>query len=269
MFELNLAGDLITNHPILDHLSNMNAPIQSDYLSEETNRLHRFMQSFPLSQAIVWLRRQYFDEILHQQIASGCKQVVILNAGLDTYTDRLINSGIRYFEVSQPAIIRYKLAQASCNQGAAATTYIAENYLQPNLIELLQHYQFDVHLPTFFVWAGSIPSLKRSDIIALLEALRNQVCQFHLSFDYLSHQTPNSSSNPEFNQSLDRLDHLGLNWITTFKDISTFTRGLGLELLETYSLAELHDRACPQFPLPSSLLHFYCVCTIAKQVLRW
>lgn len=228
------------------------------------------MQSLPATQAIVQLRNQCMSAMLHQRIASGFKQVVILGAGPVTYADQLATPDVHYFEIGQATIVQHKLAQSLCDRSLVNTTYIAENYLQPRLIELLQRHQFDVHLPTYFVWAGSVPSLKRGDIITLIDTLRNQIHQFHLSFDYLSFQLLNHSTNDsELNQTLDCLNHLGINWNTVFKDIATFARALGLEPLETCTLAELHNRYRPRSSLPSTLLNFYCVCTIAKQVLRW
>lgn len=39
---------------------------------------------------------------------------------------------------------------------------------------------------------------------------------------------------------------------------------LGLELLETYTIAELRDRYSPQSSLSFPMLHVYSVCAIAK-----
>ncbi|MBD3886812.1 class I SAM-dependent methyltransferase [Phormidium tenue FACHB-886] len=238
---------------------------------DECNSLQKLMQSFSPTQAIIQLRNQYFDEVLHQQAISECRQVVMLGAGFDPpRTVRLATPNVHYFEIDQATILQHKLAQSPIDRSLENSTYITGNYLQPNLIELLQQHQFDVRLPTYFVWAGSVPSLKRSDIISLIDTLRNQVYQFQLSFDYLSHQLLSRSAHaPAFNQTLDCLEHLDINWTTVFKDIAVFTKGLGLELLDTCSIAQLHDRYCPQSTLPSSLLQFYWVCTIAKQSLTW
>jgi O-methyltransferase involved in polyketide biosynthesis len=238
--------------------------------SSECNSLQELMQSCPSTQAIIQLRNQYFDEVLHQQTVSKCRQVVMLGARFHPRTVQLVTPNVHYFAIDQAATSQYKLTQLPLDRSLENITYITENYLQPNLIELLKQHQFDVRLPTYFVWADSVSSLKRGDIISLIDLLRNQVHQFHLSFDYLSYQILNRSTHdPELNQTLDRLEHLGISWITIFKDIATFTRALGLNLLETYTAAQLHDRYYPQSSLPSALLQCYCVCTIAQQRLTW
>lgn len=194
----------------------------------ERNSLQKLMQSCSSTQAIIQLRNQYFDEVLHQQTVSKCRQVVMLGADFYPHAVQLATPNVRYFEIDQAAILQRKLAQLPLDRSPENTTYITGNYLQPNLIELLKQHQFDVRLPTYFVWAGSVPSLKRGDIISLIDLLRNQVHQFHLSFDYLSHQILNRSTHdPALNQTLDRLEQLGISWITVFKDIAIFIRGLG------------------------------------------
>ena len=39
---------------------------------------------FPLVKELVKIRTRYFDDMLERQIAAGCRQVVVLGAGLDT-----------------------------------------------------------------------------------------------------------------------------------------------------------------------------------------
>lgn len=242
----------------------------ADATDEEYAQLCRSRESFAPTQTMVQLRSQYLDEMLCQQIASGCKQVIILGTEFALCPDRLASPNVHYFEVGPAAIIQHKLAQLPSNHNTGNITYIAEDTPQIQLIERLQQHQFDVHLPTYLIWADSVSSLERSDIIAILDSLRNQVHQFHLSFAYLSHQGSDRSTNdPELNQILDGLEQLGIGWITVFKDIATFIRALGLDLLETYTIAQLHDRYCPHSSPPLTLLHCYCVCTIAKSVLNW
>jgi O-methyltransferase involved in polyketide biosynthesis len=221
-----------------------------------------FTNHFTESIAPLW--QQYLEERLQQQIAAGCRQIVILNAG-DSFLNQRV-SGVRYFEIGQTAAIQQKLSQVSGND--VNTTYIAEDYLQPNLIERLNEHQFDIYLPTYFVWMSSVSVLKRGTVIDLLDTLRNQICRFHVSFDYFSHQSSDrATSDSEFYSLVHLLEPL--EQITIFKDIATFTKGLGLELLEAYSMAQLRDRYSPQSPLSSPLLHGYSVCTIAKPTLKW
>ncbi|OKK13182.1 methyltransferase [Streptomyces sp. CB02488] len=55
------------------------------------------------------LRTRYFDDYLHHAAEAGCRQVVLLAAGLDTRAFRLRwPEGCRLFELDQPELIAFK-----------------------------------------------------------------------------------------------------------------------------------------------------------------
>ncbi|MFD9211387.1 SAM-dependent methyltransferase [Streptomyces sioyaensis] len=55
------------------------------------------------------LRTRYFDDYFGQACAAGCRQVVVLAAGLDTRAYRLDwPAGVRLFELDQPDVLAFK-----------------------------------------------------------------------------------------------------------------------------------------------------------------
>ena len=54
---------------------------------------------FPAGENMPRLRTRYYDDRLGEQIAQGCRQVVILGAGLDTRAVRKRAPGVAYFEI--------------------------------------------------------------------------------------------------------------------------------------------------------------------------
>ncbi len=54
---------------------------------------------FPAGENMPRLRTRYYDDRLGEQIAQGCRQVVILGAGLDTRGVRKRAAGVAYFEI--------------------------------------------------------------------------------------------------------------------------------------------------------------------------
>ena len=60
---------------------------------------------------MVRLRTRYFDDKLDEQIGLGCRQVVILGAGLDTRAVRKHAPSVAYFEIENSSTIAFKKAR--------------------------------------------------------------------------------------------------------------------------------------------------------------
>jgi methyltransferase (TIGR00027 family) len=225
-------------------------------------------QSFPPVKDMVKLRTRYFDDVLAQYLALGYQQVVILGSGLDTRAVRMANPQVRYFEIDQAATLQLKAERLIANNIAAGVTYISGDYIKDNLIALLKNNHFNFQLPTYFLWEGNITYLKRGEIIAVLDTIRNHVQHFKISLDYMAHQVITKTTGyVELDDYIEQLKQRGAPWITGFKDMTCFARGLGLEVIEICSVAQLHDRYRPYTPLPSPIFEFYFVCTMARSCL--
>lgn len=232
--------------------------------SESQQVAQQVAQSFPPVKDMVQLRTRYFDDMLVQQLALGYRQVVILGSGLDTRAVRMADPGVRYFEIDQAATLQLKAERLAANGITAEVIYIPGDYVKDDLIGLLKNNHFNFQLPTYFLWEGNVTYLKKGEIIAVLDTIRNHVKHFKLSLDYMSHQVITKTTGyVELDDYIEQLKQRGAPWITGFKDMACFARGLGLDMVEISSAAQLHHRYRPRLPLPSPIFDFYFVCTLA------
>ena len=226
---------------------------------------YQVAQSFPPVKDMVKLRTRYFDDVLAQQLTLGYQQVVILGSGLDTRAVRMSAPGVRYFEIDQAATLQLKTERLAANEMGVEVIYIPGDYVKDNLIALLENNHFNFQLPTYFLWEGNVTYLQREDIVAVLNTICNHIEHFKLSLDYLSDQViAKTTGYVELDDYIEQLEQRGAPWITGFNDMTCFTKGLGLDIAETYSAAQLHDRYRPQLPLPSPIFQFYFVCTVTR-----
>jgi methyltransferase (TIGR00027 family) len=87
-------------------------PIVSLFLDERTRAAaERMAAGFPPARQGVKLRTRYYDDHLDAQLGNGCRQVVILGAGLDTRGVRKQAPGVTYFEIDDADTIGFKQAR--------------------------------------------------------------------------------------------------------------------------------------------------------------
>lgn len=236
------------------------------FLNDETKAIaEQVAQTFPAAKEMVKVRTKYFDDVLSEQISQGCQQIVILGAGLDTRAVRIPAEGVTYFEIDCEDTLELKQACLNDNRVSANATYIPGNYVKDNLIELLSHNNFNFELPTYFLWEGNITYLNKSEIISILDTIRDRVKRFTLSLDYLSDRVIHRTTGyPDINEYINELEKIGAPWHSGFKNMENFLRSLGFEQIENLSTAELYHQYYPDRSLPSELLQFYFVCTFGS-----
>ena len=109
------------------------------FLNEESKQAAgRVVAGFPLVTEMVKIRTRYFDDMLEKQISSGCQQVVLLGAGLDTRAVRKPAVGVSYFEIDDGATLALKQARYEENGIHANMRFIPGNYVTDGLIGLLK-----------------------------------------------------------------------------------------------------------------------------------
>ena len=109
--------------------------VVSLFLSPESRRAaDRAAAGFPLVKELVKLRTRYLDDMLDKQIAAGCRQVVVLGAGLDTRAVRKSSADVTYFEIDDKATLELKRARLAEHGMLGDTHFIAGNYVNDGLI---------------------------------------------------------------------------------------------------------------------------------------
>ena len=114
------------------------------------------------------LRARYAEDRLHEAIATGVKQYVILGAGLDTFALRHpeLAGRVRIFEVDQPGMQALKKKRVRRVQGDLPdyVTFVPVDFETDRFEEALDSAGFDRQAPGFFSWLGTTYYLSRPAI---------------------------------------------------------------------------------------------------------
>jgi methyltransferase (TIGR00027 family) len=240
--------------------------VVSLFLSPESRRAaDRAAAGFPLVKELVKLRTRYFDDMLERQIALGCRQVVLLGAGLDTRAVRKSSVGVTYFEIDDAATLKLKHARLAEHGIRGDTRFIAGNYVSDGLMTLLLTHGFDPELPTYLIWEGNTMYLPLACDEAILRELGANMKRFRLSFDYFAEaMIAKRTGVPGLTRMTTNFESMNAPWITGFDDIEALAGEAGLRVIENVTTAELHRIYRPQTPDPA-FGPFYSICTLASR----
>ena len=142
---------------------------------------HRLMRLF------IAARSRFSEDMLAACVARGVRQIVVLGAGLDTFSLRnpYANEGVRVFEVDYPATQGWKRERLK-QAGLAippSLTFAPIDFERQSLAEGLVAAGVRADLPAFFQWLGVTPYLTREAVITTLDFI---VClpESEVVFDY-------------------------------------------------------------------------------------
>jgi methyltransferase (TIGR00027 family) len=118
-------------------------------------------------------RSRFSEDAMAASIALGVRQVVILGAGLDTFSLRNphADKDVQIFEVDYPATQAWKrerIAQAGL-EVPGSLTFAAIDFERQSLSEGLVAAGFRLDRPAYFQWLGVTPYLTREAIVATLD----------------------------------------------------------------------------------------------------
>jgi methyltransferase (TIGR00027 family) len=232
---------------------------------ESRSAAARMAAQFPPVKEMVKLRTKYLDDTLDAQIQSRVRQVVILGAGLDTRAVRKQASGLRYFEIDDPATLKLKQMRYEEQGIHADVTFIPGNYVTDGLIDLLRQHSFELDLPTYVIWEGNVMYLPLESDEHVLGELRRHVPRFRVSFDYMAEAViTRTTGDPGIVTLVESFANMGAPWLSGLRDIRSFARQLGLTVVENFKTAELHQTYWPERPIASAIFNFYSICTLAS-----
>jgi methyltransferase (TIGR00027 family) len=191
-------------------------------------------------------RSRFSEEALAASVARGIRQVVVLGAGLDTFSLRNPHAGVRVFEVDYPATQAWKrerLTQAGLAV-PGSLTFAPVDFERQSLTDGLDAPGFRADLPAFFQWLGVVPYLTREAIATTLDYIA-AVPDSEVVFDY---------AEPFANYSEGRREKImamaasaasrGEPWLSMFDpgEISELLREKGFETVEDLGVADLANR---------------------------
>jgi methyltransferase (TIGR00027 family) len=193
-------------------------------------------------------RSRFSEDTLAACVARGVCQVVVLGAGLDTFSLRNPHAaqGVRVFEVDHPATQGWKrerLKQAGLAV-PSSLTFASVDFERQSLADGLMAAGFQADRPAFFQWLGVVPYLTREAISTTLDFIAG-VPESEVVFDY---------AEPFENHPADRRAHLlavaermaalGEPWLSFFepRELSEMLRNNGFGIVENLGLAEISGR---------------------------
>jgi len=197
-------------------------------------------------------RSRFSEDALAASVARGVRQVVVLGAGLDTFSLRnpFAEKDVRVFEVDHPATQAWKrerLEQAGIAL-PASLTFAPVDFERQGLAEGLANAGFDRNRPAFFQWLGVVPYLTREAIWATLDYIAG-VPASAVVFDYTE---PFENHAPERRANLmataERAAARGEPWLSFFNpgELSALLRDRGFVGIEDIGFAEFVGRFSPK-----------------------
>jgi len=240
-------------------------PIVPLFLNERTRQAaDRMAADFPAGEKAVKLRTRYFDDHLDEMLARGCRQVIILGAGLDTRAVRKQSPGVTYFEIDEVDIINFKRDRMREAGIDAPIVFISGNYVTNGLVRLLAKNGFDFDLPTYVIWEGNTMYLIRRTVLKVLTDLRGRISNFAISFDYMSEAViAYATGNAGTSSFVRRFAEMGAPWHFGLDDLAALARKAGMIVADNVKVATLYQTYLPNQPVDDSAFYNnYFLCTL-------
>jgi methyltransferase (TIGR00027 family) len=159
----------------------------------------------PISTFIV-VRSRFAEDALESYIRDGCRQYVILGAGLDSWSLRCEEPGVTVFELDHPATQQWKEARIQSRLGALPShlVLIPIDFERQSIASVLPARGFDPHTRAFISWLGTICYLTRKAIKETFASLAS-VCapRSRITFDYFQPKSTMSSTDLQLFETLD------------------------------------------------------------------
>ncbi|MGD9545126.1 MAG: class I SAM-dependent methyltransferase [Methylocystis sp.] len=234
------------------------------FLDQESKKAaDRISQSFPPIRNNVRLRTRYFDDSLRQQIDRGCRQVLILGAGLDTRAQRFPAGDVAYFEIDAPETQAFKTATLEGHDVDPNTNYIGANYVTDGMIDLLERNGFDFRLPSHVIWEGNTMYLNDASVRQILTDLSRHIESCSASFDFFTESViDNTTGDPEIADVVARFAAMGAPWTYGIDNLSDLAAQCRATVVDRVTVADLHRTFWPDQPLASPLYGYYSLCTV-------
>jgi methyltransferase (TIGR00027 family) len=201
----------------------------------------------PISAFIV-VRGRYAEDCLEGAIAHGCRQYVILGAGLDSWALRHDAPGVRVFELDQPATQQWKAARIRERLGAAPShlTLVPIDFERESIADVLPTGHYDQRSPALVSWLGTICYLTRGAVEKTLASLAmvSAPCS-QLVFDYFQPRSTMLAADLQLFEELDRGGTQRGEPMQTLldpEDVAGMLRLAGFRVVEDLSAPEIRQR---------------------------
>lgn len=233
-----LEGGVIFTDPLALQLLDDEARAALPALAQDTSQ--RSMRLF------IAARSRYSEETMAACIARGVRQVVILGAGLDTFSLRNPHADVTVYEIDYPATQAWKrerLAQAGVPL-PPSLTFAPVDFERQSLADGLAAAGFRRDQSAYFQWLGVTPYLTREAIISTLDFVAS-IQGAEVAFEYAE---PFENYPPEMEVNLRavaaRAASIGEPWLSLFDppDMAALMQARSFAAFEDVTRAELAAR---------------------------
>jgi methyltransferase (TIGR00027 family) len=210
-------------------------------------------RSSPMTVDLVATRTRYFDDRLSEAVRSGCRQVVLLGAGLDARSMRI--GGAKYFEVDRADVLGWKARRLASTGFTWPSTQVACDYTRVDVAGELGAVGLRLDEPSFVLWEGNSMYIPLDEIERLLGSLRASLPRATIAFDFLPQAiavggTPLTRA----------FAGLGAPWVTGIDDLEGLARRTGYGIGHRAVFAELLGQLRPHRALDGELAGTYSGC---------
>jgi methyltransferase (TIGR00027 family) len=193
-------------------------------------------------------RSRFSEDTMAGCIARGGRQVVVLGAGLDTFSLRnpYADLGVRTFEVDYPPtqIWKRERIRAAGLAEPPSLVFAPVDFEQESLAEGLIRAGFKLNEPAFFQWLGVVPYLTKDAVYSTLRFI-SEVPQAAVVFDYAEpFQNYPAERRVSVTATAERAASRGEPWLSFFDPIELLQllRGMGFNVIEDLGLPEIAQR---------------------------
>lgn len=132
-------------------------------------------------------RSRFSEDTMGDCIACGFRQIVVLGAGLDTFSLRnpYAHLGVHTFEVDYPSTQMWKrdLIRAAGLREPPSLIFAPVDFETESLADGLRRAGFNLNEPAFFQWLGVVPYLTKDAVSSTLKFI-SEVPEAAVVFDY-------------------------------------------------------------------------------------
>lgn len=243
----------------LDHIANI-------FINEEMRNLAiKVAKASPSTSFLVKFRTHYFDDLILSSTDNGIKQIIILGSGLDTRPIRLGTKDVRFFEIDQEHVFKFKREALSKFGYKESSDFIPCDYTSDDFIGLLTEKGVDFSQETFFLWEGNIFYLPYAMSLDVLNKINSHFENVKISFDYLSQKLIQQATGyQKSNDLLDSFSSMGAPWQTGIENVEAFANECGFQVHENFLIANYINEKFPSFRVDENLLDDYFICILSS-----
>ena len=238
-------------HQTLDGGAIFSDPLAASILDDETRaRLDETAADPSLRpwRLFIAARSRFSEDTLAGCVARGVRQVVVLGAGLDTFSLRSPHAGqgVRVFEVDYPATQTWKRERLKQAGLAVPTslTFAPVDFERQSLADGLKTAGFQADRPAFFQWLGVVPYLTREAVSLTLDFIAG-VPESEVVFDYAEpFENYPDDRRADVMAIAARAASRGEPWLSLFDpaELSKMLRNKGFGIVEDLGMAGIAER---------------------------